>query len=155
MGNRRLNCLSGISAIGDSNRCKLRLQSFFYETEPVDYLDQRWFVNAAVKIETFFDPFNLLMRLKTIESESGRNFKEVRFGPRILDLDIIFYDNRLLDTDQLVIPHPRMHLRRFVLQPLCDIAPKMVHPLLKKNMEELLEIQQNNHQRTLRLSCEY
>ncbi len=155
LGNRSLNCLRGISAIEASDQCQLLLKSVFYETEPVDYRDQRWFVNAVIKIETFFDPFVLLTKLKAIESESGRNFKEVRFGPRILDLDIIFYDNRLLDTDNLVIPHPRMHLRRFVLQPLCDIAPKMIHPVLKRTMVELLETQQSDHQRIFKLSCEY
>ncbi len=150
-----MNCLGGISAIGDSDECQLQLQSFFYETEPVDYLDQRWFVNAAIKIETFFDPIDLLIQLKTIENVSGRNFKEIRFGPRVLDLDIIFYNNQVLDTDQLIIPHPRMHLRRFVLQPLCDIAPKMMHPVLKKTIKELLELQQADHQKILKLSCDY
>ena len=154
LGSRRKNCMRGISAIEKNRECRLRRQSCFYKTEPVDYRDQRWFVNAAVEIETTCDPFELLSMLKTIEADSGRDFGEIRFGPRVLDLDIIFFDNRIVDTDDLVIPHPRMHLRRFVLRPLCDIAPKLIHPVLKKKITQLLETQENNNQRISELPCE-
>jgi len=104
----------------------------------MNFKDQEWFVNAVVQISTPLDPFGLLDILKAIQRKAGRIKDTVRFGPRILDLDIIFFDDQIIETDQLKIPHPRMHERRFVLQPLCDISPGMVHPVMKKPVSKLL-----------------
>ncbi len=138
IGNKLENCEMGIVALTRSGVSFIRDQSLFYKTEPVDYKDQDWFVNVVVKIETALDPFGLLNELKTIQREAGRLNDDIRFGPRILDLDIIMYDDTVINSSELVIPHPRMHKRRFVLKPICDIAPNVVHPVLKKNMQYLL-----------------
>jgi 2-amino-4-hydroxy-6-hydroxymethyldihydropteridine diphosphokinase len=114
-------------------------QSLVYQTEPVDYKDQDWFVNYVVKIETTLDPIALLDTLKLIEQDAGRTRDAVRFGPRLLDLDIILYDAMVVDTLKLVVPHPRMHKRRFVLKPICDIDPDIIHPVFHRTMQSLLE----------------
>ena len=108
-------------------------------TEPVDYINQDWFVNLVVKIETRFNPFRLLDKLKLIQSNAARNYDVERFGPRIIDLDIIMYDDFVINSPELIIPHARMHKRRFVLKPFCDIDPHIVHPVLKKDMQYLLD----------------
>ena len=139
IGNKLLNCQKGISALTGSDQSIIIRQSNFYKTEPVDYTDQDWFVNAAVKIETVLDPFQLLYELKTIEKNAGRTEDQIRYGPRILDLDIIFYDDIIINSSKLIIPHHRMHKRRFILKPICDIDPKLVHPVLKMDMQYLLD----------------
>ena len=139
IGNGLLNCKNGIAALTESGACILKNQSRFYKTEPVDYKDQEWFVNFAVKIETALNPFQLLNKLKLIERDAGRTYNSVKFGPRILDLDIIMYDDIIINSSVLIVPHPRMHKRRFVLKPVCDIDQKIVHPVLKKNMKQLLD----------------
>jgi 2-amino-4-hydroxy-6-hydroxymethyldihydropteridine diphosphokinase len=132
------NCRKGITALICYGKCRLIDQSFVYQTEPVDYKDQDWFVNYAVKIETTLDPFSLLDTLKSIERDAGRTRDAVRFGPRVLDLDIILFDAVVVDTLQLVIPHPRMHKRRFVLKPICDIDRDIVHPVFHRTVLSLL-----------------
>ena len=139
LGNKLENCRNGIANLIRSGKTRLLDQSNVYRTEPVDYLDQDWFVNLAVKIETDLDPLPLLDRLKSIEQEAGRTPGGIRFGPRMLDLDIILYDDLVLHDPQLTIPHPRMHKRRFVLQPICDIDPEITHPVLHRKMKSLLE----------------
>lgn len=118
--------------------CRILTVSPFYKTAPVDYTDQEWFVNGVARIETDLDPFALLALLKSIEKEMGRK-PTVRFGPRVLDLDIIFYEEEVFNTPKLTLPHPRMDQRRFVLQPLCDIDPDLVHPVIGKSVQEMLE----------------
>ena len=139
LGDRYENCLQGVSHLIRLTKSLLLAQSPFYETEPVGYKDQGWFINAAVKIETLVTPSGLFNCIKLVEAESGRDFDQVRFGPRTLDMDILLYDNLVLNTDELVIPHAGMHERRFVLQPLCDIAPEVIHPVLKKSVIRLLK----------------
>ena len=114
-------------------------QSLFYETEPVGFKDQGWFINGAIKIETTLSPHSLLAALKDIEKKLGRCRQPVRFGPRVIDLDIIFYDKLVLNTPELEIPHPRMHQRRFVLKPICDIEPDLHHPRLRQTVMALYE----------------
>ena len=104
----------------------------------MDFTDQDWFVNGMVKIETTLSPRHLMTGLKEIEHAMGQFEKSVRFGPRRIDLDIIFYGDRVLNDAVVTLPHPRMHKRRFVLQPLCDIAPKVVHPVLNRSVCMLL-----------------
>ena len=139
LGDKLENCRSGIAAMTRSANIRLIDQSPIYRTEPVDYRDQDWFVNYAVKIETDLDPLSLLNLLKSIEQKAGRVPHSVPFGPRVLDLDIIFFDDVVQNDSKLTIPHPRMHKRRFVLKPICDIDPDINHPVLQQTMRYLLE----------------
>jgi 2-amino-4-hydroxy-6-hydroxymethyldihydropteridine diphosphokinase len=139
MGDRLQNCRKGIAALTKADNSRILAQSRIYKTEPVDYEDQNWFVNMVVKLETALDPFKLLDHIKHIQRAAGRLKDSIRFGPRILDLDIILYDDRIIESERLVVPHPRMHKRRFVLKPICDIDPAVIHPVLKKEMQILLE----------------
>ncbi len=152
IGNKLLNCRKGIAALEDSGKAVVKAWSQFYKTEPVDYKDQDWFVNAAIKIETFLDPFELLNELKSIEVGAGRDSKTVKFGPRVLDMDILLYDSVVINgSSDLHIPHPRMHKRRFVLKPVCDIDPELVHPVLKKNIRSLLDNLDDEEQGIVRI----
>ena len=148
LGDRLENCRRGIQLLTQGN-ARLKAESRIYETEPVDFADQDWFINCVVQIETVFDPHQLLHRIKEIQHATGRNHDAIRFGPRILDLDIIFYDDRVINSRQLTIPHPRMHTRRFVLKPLCDIDPTIKHPVLKKDVQSLLNNLDDNEQRII------
>jgi 7,8-dihydro-6-hydroxymethylpterin-pyrophosphokinase len=81
----------------------------------------------------------LLKTLKAVESDAGRDLSGIRFGPRVLDFDIIFFNDEIIDTKDLIVPHPRMHQREFVLRPMCDLSPGFIHPVLKKSIREILE----------------
>ena len=155
IGDKSKNCRKGISALIRMKSAVLLKESKFYKTEPVDYRDQDWFVNCAVKISTPLEPVELLTEIKRIESEAGRKKDAVRFGPRVLDLDIIFFDDQIIDQkielDNLIIPHPRMHQRRFVLMPMCDIDPSIIHPVFKKSIRILLAELDNSGQKVSEL----
>ncbi len=138
MGDTVQNCCHGIDLLCKDDAIDLVAKSPFYKTEPVDYLDQDWFINAALYLRTSLSPLALLEKTQSVQKAVGRKGGGVRFGPRILDLDIIFYDDLILDSPKLVIPHPRMAKRRFVLQPICDIDPTVTHPGLGQNVQELL-----------------
>lgn len=139
LGQKLNNCLRGIAALTSCEHSRLLNQSRLYRTEPVDYLDQDWFVNCAVQIETRLDPFELLAELQDIQKKAGRIQDSIRFGPRVLDMDVIFFDADVIDHPDLTLPHPRMHLRRFVLKPLCDIDPSLRHPILNQTVQHLLD----------------
>jgi len=138
------------SNLGDTiGNCKIALDeienfaeivriSSLYETEPVGNEDQPNFINSVVEINTDLSPHELLTHLKSIEDKLGRVRGE-KWGPRVIDLDIIFYDDLVMKYDDLIIPHPRAHLRRFVLEPICEIAPDFIHPELETSILELLE----------------
>ena len=149
IGGKLANCQKGIQALTETGHSKILAQSRFYVTEPVGHEDQDWFINAMVKLETSRDPFQLLDQIELIERIAGRKIDPVRFGPRILDLDIILYNDRIINSERLVVPHPRMHKRRFVLKPICDINPGIIHPVLKKEMRFLLECLGNDNQKVL------
>jgi 2-amino-4-hydroxy-6-hydroxymethyldihydropteridine diphosphokinase len=151
LGDKIENCQKGINGLLADGRSVLVRSSSFYRTSPVDYEDQDWFVNLVVKIKTTLNPFDLLDKLRDIEKEVGRKTSTVRFGPRVLDLDIIFYDDQVIQTHTLEIPHPRMHKRRFVLKPICDIEPSMMHPLLGKDMRSLLDGLRDSDQRVMEI----
>ena len=113
--------------------------SSFYETEPVGYLDQPRFVNAAALLETALGPLELLRGMMRIEQVMGRDRTWVPAkGPRVIDLDLLLYGSLVLDDPELTLPHPAMQERRFVLEPLAEIAPAMVHPVSHKTIAELL-----------------
>ena len=114
--------------------------SMFYETEPYKKMDTNWFINAAIKIETTLTPIELLRVCQDIEEKLGRNREEEkRWCERTIDIDIIFYDNLVFKNDFLEIPHPLMHERAFVLVPLMEINPDIVHPIFNKTITELHE----------------
>jgi 2-amino-4-hydroxy-6-hydroxymethyldihydropteridine diphosphokinase len=110
--------------------------SSFYETEPVEFTDQPWFLNCAVALETTATPQQLIRAVLGIEKEMGRQRLQNK-GPRNIDIDILLFGETVLDSPQLTIPHPAMHHRRFVLEPLAEIAPEVQHPVLKKTIREL------------------
>ncbi len=112
-------------------------RSSIYETEPWGVADQPWFLNEVVRGETRLTPQELLAVVKTIEQEMGRA-PSVRYGPRLIDLDILFYDDRIIRSPGLEVPHPRLAERRFVLVPLEELAPELVHPESGLTIRELL-----------------
>jgi len=137
LGDRKKNCLRAIGLL-KQNGLSVTRQSSIYETKPWGVTEQPEFVNMAVKAETELAPFQLLALLKKIEKDMGRQ-ETVRWGPRILDLDILLYDDIIMNTETLTIPHPLMQEREFVLRPLSEIAGEKVHPVLKKKIGELLK----------------
>jgi 2-amino-4-hydroxy-6-hydroxymethyldihydropteridine diphosphokinase len=116
--------------------CKVGRTSHLYLTEPVGDTEQDWFLNCVAEVETDIDPKKLLSSIKSIERKLGRK-KTVKNGPRIIDIDILFYGDCVLNTKNLVIPHPLLQERLFVLQPMMDLNPGFVHPVLKKTIQEL------------------
>jgi 2-amino-4-hydroxy-6-hydroxymethyldihydropteridine diphosphokinase len=110
--------------------------SSIYETKPIGYTEQTDFLNQVVMAETKLSPLSLLNQLKAIESKMGRK-PTFRFGPRAIDIDILFFDDLVQQSPRLTIPHPRLHERAFVLVPLAEIAPRFIHPLLKKRVIDI------------------
>jgi 2-amino-4-hydroxy-6-hydroxymethyldihydropteridine diphosphokinase len=125
---RRLRALGTVSAL-----------SSFHTTDPVGYLDQPCFVNAAALLETTLSPLDLLHGLLAIEHAMGRDRANAPpKGPRVIDLDLLLYADEVMDTEELILPHPAMHERSFVLEPLSEIAPRWIHPTLHRDISSLL-----------------
>lgn len=137
LGDRKANCTRAIELLKASG-IVITKESSMYETEPWGVKEQPDFINMAVKAVAVLKPKELLDVLKAIEKKMGRIPAE-RFGPRIIDLDILLYDSLVVDEPDLKIPHPLMHEREFVLRPLSEIAPEVVHPALKKTVLRLLK----------------
>ena len=112
--------------------------SSFYETEPVEFTQQSWFLNCAVALETAKTPQQLMAAILVIEVQMGRRRAQNK-GPRSIDIDILLFGDTIVDSTELTIPHPAMHQRRFVLEPLAEIAPEVLHPVFKKPVRELLD----------------
>jgi len=141
LGDRAANLERAIEALPEIGVRVLRCSSV-YETEPVDFLAQPWFLNCVVEAETSLAPRPLLEGLQAIERELGSK-KLVPRGPRIIDLDVLFYDAAVIHEAGMQIPHPRLAERRFVLVPLAELAPEFQHPVLRKTADELLAATQD------------
>jgi len=137
VGDRSQNLRTAIAALDDAG-VSVRRISKIYETEPVDYLDQDWFLNCVVEGETTLGAAELLQGLRRIEQNMG-SAKAFAKGPRIIDLDILYFDDAVIDSAGLQVPHPRMADRRFVLVPLAEIAPGLRHPVTQKTAVEMLQ----------------
>ncbi len=136
LDDRAKNLRDAIAALANARVHVVRVSSV-YETEPVDYLEQPWFLNCAVEAETELAALELLRALRGIETQMGSK-KLIAKGPRLIDMDILLYGNEVIGTPELQVPHPRMHLRRFVLEPLAEIAPNVQHPISHLSISELL-----------------
>ncbi len=134
LGDRESNLRNSITLLAPL--VHTRLQSSIYETEPWGYADQPSFLNQVIKASTSLEPMRLLDFLKELEVSMGRQ-ETFRFGPRLIDLDILFYDDLILDTPKLTIPHPRITERAFVLIPLAEIEPNLYHPVAHKTIQEI------------------
>lgn len=136
VGDRIANLKAAIERIGSLG--EVIATSSIYETEPVEFKAQPWFLNCVVKLGMEKMPKQLLAAILTIETEMGRH-RQQKKGPRLIDIDILLFGNSIVESQGLTIPHPAMHERRFVLEPMSEIAPDVRHPVFKQRMRELLE----------------
>jgi len=144
LGDRLQHLRFAVESLRKTVGCRLLAMSKFISTPPYGYEQQGDFLNGCIKIETFLSPGELLNKLQDLENQSGR-IRDVRWGPRTLDLDILMYDSWILDTERLYVPHIEMHKRDFVLGPLSEIAPNLIHPIYKKTVMQLLEELKSKH----------
>ena len=136
MGNRLSNLKAAVLNL--TPQMTVKQKSSVYETPPWGFTEQDAFLNQVVKVTTYLEPEPLLRHLKRMETALGRvpNFQN---GPRVIDIDILFFDNMIINTPPLVVPHPRLHERVFVLVPLAEIEPDFVHPILQRPINKILE----------------
>ena len=137
LGDRSANLKQAIAAL--TPQMEVKAKSPVYETPPWGFEDQPKFLNQVIKATTYLDPEPLLKHLKRLEVALGRKESFLN-GPRLIDIDLLFYNNLVVDKPSLVIPHPRLHERGFVLLPLMDLAPDLVHPVKKKSVREMLAL---------------
>ena len=138
IGNKRRNMITAAALLAERMGDVLAL-SGFYETEPWGFQSENTFLNAALQLDTSLSPLELLKATQEIEIEMGRTQKSNgAYHDRIIDIDILLYDNLVLQTPELTLPHPLMHERLFVMEPLAEIAPNVIHPVFKKPVISLL-----------------
>lgn len=135
-GDRRMQLAKALEHLGESGVQMLRVSNL-YKTEPVDFQPQAWFVNCVAEVRTDLMPVQLLRVCQSVERALGRR-PGVSKGPRPLDIDILLYEGAVIHSRELIIPHPRMEERRFVLVPLCELAPTLRHPLTQRSVREML-----------------
>ncbi len=138
IGDRAANITRVRRLLEETAGVRVVAMSSLIETRPVGYEDQRDFINAVAEIRTSRGPRELFEEIKRIEREMGRT-ATFRYGPRVIDIDILLFGDRVVDDPDLTIPHPRMHKRRFVLDPLAEIAPEVVHPVLREKIIDILD----------------
>lgn len=139
LGEKIRNCKDSIYYISKLQETYVTQVSSFYKTSPVGPItEQPWFINCAIEIETSLPPYALLLNLLKIEKKLGR-VRILDKGPRIIDLDILFYSDLIINEEKIIVPHPRLHLRKFVLIPLYEIAPTLIHPIFNFSIKQLLE----------------
>jgi 2-amino-4-hydroxy-6-hydroxymethyldihydropteridine diphosphokinase len=138
LGNPLDRCREGIEYLKTIRESQVLRRSSFYRTEPVGFFDQEWFVNAVIELRTTLSARELIQELQSIERLMGRQ-KPVKWGPRIIDLDILLYGQEVIQTDGLIVPHPELHKRRFVVEPLYEIAPYAIHPAFGVSVAGLRE----------------
>ena len=136
LGDRERNLRAAIERM-EASEVRVLAQSPIYETEPVDYTDQGWFLNQVVSADTVLFPMQLLLRLGRVERDLGR-VRGIPNGPRTIDIDILFYAASVIESPRLQVPHPRLAQRRFVLQPLADLAPELRHPVTHRTVRQML-----------------
>ena len=137
IGDKVEHCRKAVSSVLALDNHRLLARSSLYRTQPLGYTAQDWFVNGVIKVETDLRAHGLFRSLKALESSLGRR-ETFRWGPRMIDLDLLFFDDEQIHSEELVVPHPRLHERQFVLIPLAEIEPYLVHPVFKKTLQELL-----------------
>lgn len=138
LGDPYENCIRAVEAIKDHPFCEMEALSPFYRTEPVGIEGGNWFINAVLCINTSLSSAELIEMLLDIERQMGRKRSEIRWESRIIDLDVLLIGNEIINDKNLTVPHPRMHTRRFVMAPMADIAPELVHPVQGKSMADIL-----------------
>lgn len=149
LGDKKAYLDNAVKTLDETNGCHVEKVSSYHITEPYGGVEQDDFLNACLILKTLFTPDELLDKLHEIEQTAHRE-RIVHWGPRTLDLDILMYDNVVMETDDLIIPHAEMHLRSFVLNPLCEIAPNKRHPVLKKTVAQLTDSLPNEQNSTIK-----
>ena len=138
VGDKLENCRSAIQMVGRISGCRLTAQSDFFRTAPVGVEGHDWYVNGVIVLEAEIPVYQLLKSLLAIEADLGRERKK-KWDPRSIDLDILLFGQDVTDEQDLTVPHPYMHLRKFVLVPMTQLVPDLIHPILGKTMAELLD----------------
>lgn len=137
LGDKQAYMENAIKALKERSDVRVKKVSSFYETKPYGGVEQEDFLNGAMEIDTLLNPMELLELLQSLEKEAKRE-RKVHWGPRTLDLDILFFENQIISTETLNVPHPDMKNRDFVLKPMAEIAPYFIHPVYRQTMSEML-----------------